>query len=267
MNFFLHLIRRYYHFDKDLHDDQENEPMIAPTEQTSDENVPINNLRKQSQSTDESPCCSTDSSRSQSSELEMFDAKPLPKCDVDDVKSKTQDRKVGKVFLDELITEIKPIIITNPAAVFKKPFKLKKRAESLKTDPLPGDHSIVKSAALKQSVNKNVMIRNVRSPRLLCTPFQMGKKKPMMDEKNLDFSAEFTQKLGIDKSMTEKSNMFLYIDLHGHASKKGIFMYGNHLTNASEAVECMLLPRLMSMNCSHFHFDACVFSERNMYLK
>lgn len=256
---------RYYHFDKDLHDDQENEPVVAPT---SNENLPINHLRQQS--TDESPCCSTDSSRSQSSELEIFESKPLselPKCDRDVVKVKPamQDRKAGKVFLDELITEIKPIVITNPS-VFKKPFKLKKRNESVKTDPLPGDHSTVKSTALKQSVNKNVMIRNVRSPRLLGTPFQMAKKKPIMEEKSLDFSAEFTQKLG-EKSMTEKSNMFLYIDLHGHASKKGIFMYGNHLTNTSEAVECMLLPKLMSMNCSHFHFDACVFSERNMYLK
>lgn len=173
------------------------------------------------------------------------------------------DRKAGKVFLDELITEIKPIIITNPT-VFKKPFKLKKRNESQKIEQLPVD-SAVKSTALKQSVNKNVMVRNVRSPRL-CPPFQTAKKKPIIEEKNLDFSAEFTQKFG-EKSMTEKSNMFLYIDLHGHASKKGIFMYGNHLTNTSEAVECMLLPKLMSMNCSHFHFDACVFSERNMYLK
>lgn len=204
----------------------------------------------------------------------MFDVKPLAvlsKCDVDvdgKHKAQLQERKVGKVFRDELITEIKPIIITNPAAVFKKPFKLKKRAESLKVDALLGDHTTVKSTALKQSaISKNVMIRNVRSPRSLCAPFQMGKKKPMMEEKNLDFSAEFTQKLGTEQSMTDKSNMFLYIDLHGHASKKGIFMYGNHLTNASEAVECMLLPRLMSMNCSHFHFDACVFSERNMYLK
>lgn len=65
----------------------------------------------------------------------------------------------------------------------------------------------------------------------------------------------------------EQSNMFLYIDLHGHASKKGIFMYGNYLPKVAEAVECMLLPRLMSLNCHHFHFDACVFSERNMYHK
>lgn len=65
----------------------------------------------------------------------------------------------------------------------------------------------------------------------------------------------------------ENSNLFLYLDLHGHASKKGVFMYGNHLPNTLEAVEVMLLPKLMSLNCHHFAFDACNFSERNMYLK
>lgn len=90
---------------------------------------------------------------------------------------------------------------------------------------------------------------------------------------NINISAEFLEKHGAADSKVDvagggdKSNMFLYIDLHGHASKKGIFMYGNHLSNTAEAVECMLLPRLMSMNCQHFHFDACVFSERNMYHK
>ena len=29
----------------------------------------------------------------------------------------------------------------------------------------------------------------------------------------------------------------------------------------------MLLPKLMSINCAHFDFPACVFTERNMYLK
>lgn len=65
----------------------------------------------------------------------------------------------------------------------------------------------------------------------------------------------------------ENSNLFLYLDLHGHASKKGVFMYGNHLPNLLEAVEVMLLPKLMSLNSHHFAFDACNFSERNMYLK
>ncbi|XP_055528616.1 uncharacterized protein LOC129720831 isoform X2 [Wyeomyia smithii] len=83
---------------------------------------------------------------------------------------------------------------------------------------------------------------------------------------SLDYLAQLDEK--IDKSLyEEKSNMFLYIDLHGHASKKGVFMYGNHLPSTIEAVECMLLPRLMSINSQHFHYDACNFSERNMYYK
>lgn len=84
---------------------------------------------------------------------------------------------------------------------------------------------------------------------------------------NINISSDFLSKnvSNDNRSMDDQSNMFLYIDLHGHASKKGIFMYGNHLPNVAEAIECMLLPRLMSINSQHFHFDGCVFSERNMY--
>ncbi|XP_059056677.1 cytosolic carboxypeptidase-like protein 5 [Achroia grisella] len=64
-----------------------------------------------------------------------------------------------------------------------------------------------------------------------------------------------------------ESGLFLYIDLHGHASKKGIFMYGNHFEDLDTSVECMLLPRIMSLNNLHFHFSSCNFTERNMYLK
>jgi hypothetical protein len=86
----------------------------------------------------------------------------------------------------------------------------------------------------------------------------------------LQISMEYrmqTDENGEKTVLEENSNLFLYLDLHGHASKKGVFMYGNHLPNTLEAVEVMLLPRLMSMNCHHFHFDACNFSEKNMYLK
>ncbi|XP_052740659.1 cytosolic carboxypeptidase-like protein 5 isoform X2 [Bicyclus anynana] len=64
-----------------------------------------------------------------------------------------------------------------------------------------------------------------------------------------------------------ESGLYLYIDLHGHASKKGIFMYGNHFEELESCVECMLLPRIMSLNNLHFHFSSCNFTERNMYLK
>lgn len=64
-----------------------------------------------------------------------------------------------------------------------------------------------------------------------------------------------------------QSGLFLYMDMHGHASKKGIFMYGNHFQDLEENVECMLLPKIMSLNNHNFHFTACNFTERNMYLK
>ncbi|RZC42480.1 cytosolic carboxypeptidase-like protein 5, partial [Asbolus verrucosus] len=65
---------------------------------------------------------------------------------------------------------------------------------------------------------------------------------------------------------SNESGLFLYVDLHGHASKKGIFMYGNHFQDLDRNVECMLLPKLMSINNHNFHFTACNFTERNMYL-
>lgn len=64
-----------------------------------------------------------------------------------------------------------------------------------------------------------------------------------------------------------ESGLFLYIDMHGHASKKGIFMYGNHFDKIEDSVECMLLPKIMSVNSQNFHFTACNFTEKNMYLR
>ncbi|XP_051161461.1 cytosolic carboxypeptidase-like protein 5 isoform X2 [Leptopilina boulardi] len=65
---------------------------------------------------------------------------------------------------------------------------------------------------------------------------------------------------------SEDSGLFLYIDLHGHASKKGIFMYGNYFDDSDESTTCLLLPKLMSLNNPNFHFTSCNFAERNMYL-
>ncbi|XP_057338339.1 cytosolic carboxypeptidase-like protein 5 isoform X2 [Microplitis mediator] len=65
---------------------------------------------------------------------------------------------------------------------------------------------------------------------------------------------------------SEHSGLFLYVDLHGHASKKGIFMYGNYFDDPDDTIMCMLLPKLMSINNSNFHFTSCNFTEKNMYL-
>ncbi|KAB0802410.1 hypothetical protein PPYR_04596 [Photinus pyralis] len=66
---------------------------------------------------------------------------------------------------------------------------------------------------------------------------------------------------------SNESGLFMYLDMHGHASKKGIFMYGNHFEDFERNIDCMLLPKIMSINNFNFHFTACNFTERNMYLK
>ena len=58
----------------------------------------------------------------------------------------------------------------------------------------------------------------------------------------------------------------MYIDLHGHASKKGCFIFGNNLKGDQQALN-MLFPRLISLNSLNFDFQECSFSEKLMTLK
>ncbi|GAB0098302.1 cytosolic carboxypeptidase-like protein 5 [Sergentomyia squamirostris] len=112
-------------------------------------------------------------------------------------------------------------------------------------------------------------ITNQNKPTMLAKKIGLGGTGARKDLTSRQVSKDLisTTDTSSEEEKMDSTNIFLYIDLHGHASKKGVFMYGNHMSNSSEAIECMLLPRIMSMNCHHFHFDACNFSERNMYHK
>ena len=54
--------------------------------------------------------------------------------------------------------------------------------------------------------------------------------------------------------------MLIFFNIHN-------FRYGNHFTEMEHQVGCMLLPKLMAINSAHFDFPACVFTEKNMYMK
>ena len=64
---------------------------------------------------------------------------------------------------------------------------------------------------------------------------------------------------------TKQSGVGFYVDLHAHATKRGVFMYGNYFNNVVEQAENMLFPKLISLNSPHLDFEHCVFSEKNMY--
>ena len=53
----------------------------------------------------------------------------------------------------------------------------------------------------------------------------------------------------------------MYIDLHGHATKRGCFVFGNSMGNPKAAVEQILFPKLMSLNCVNFDIRECGFND------
>jgi hypothetical protein len=55
-----------------------------------------------------------------------------------------------------------------------------------------------------------------------------------------------------------------YLDLHGHGSRKGNFMYGNALPTFVEQAESASFCRLIALNCPNFEYESCNFSKKHM---
>jgi hypothetical protein len=70
-----------------------------------------------------------------------------------------------------------------------------------------------------------------------------------------------TKQIVVDLSQTNR--LFLYVDLHAHATKRGTFVYGNNL-DYRQQVEYRLFPKLLSLNSRIFDYEACNFSDKNV---
>ena len=66
--------------------------------------------------------------------------------------------------------------------------------------------------------------------------------------------------------VAETQRLYFYVDLHGHAAKRGIFLYGNYL-DFPKQVEAFSFAKLMAVNCANFDFEGSNFTERNMKAK
>ena len=118
-------------------------------------------------------------------------------------------------------------------------------------------------------------------PRLPETFFQPASLKELSDESGVALSVAIDEDITsasdmMNQSRTDvgptfptedgESGLFMYIDIHGHASKRGIFMYGNHFANPETKMSSLLFPKLMSINCANFDFPACNFTEESQII-
>ncbi|GMH79211.1 hypothetical protein TL16_g08069 [Triparma laevis f. inornata] len=63
---------------------------------------------------------------------------------------------------------------------------------------------------------------------------------------------------------SQKLHLQLYLDLHAHASKRGCFIYGNHLASCEKQLANQLYVKCISMNSPWFEYKGCDFSRKGM---
>ena len=103
------------------------------------------------------------------------------------------------------------------------------------------------------------------SPRLTLDALQDGMIKSALISHSLKSMRECEEDPRGSVKSGRQSGVELYVDLHAHATKRGVFMYGNYFSDVTMAAENMLFPKLLSLNSPHLDFEHCVFSEKNMY--
>lgn len=132
-------------------------------------------------------------------------------------------------------------------------------------DLLTDKESQVGKALLKQFVFKIVPLLNPDG--VARWYYRLDTKSQNLNRYYTDPKIEAQPTIFAVKKAIEQQNelgkLKVYIDLHAHASKRGWFMFGNHLYG-QEQVENLLLPKLISLNSINFDFQAWGFNEGMM---
>jgi len=66
------------------------------------------------------------------------------------------------------------------------------------------------------------------------------------------------------RAAAKRNGLALFLDLHAHATKRGVFIYGNALDDEAAHVENQLYALLLSVHSTHFDYNACNFSKAHM---
>ena len=63
------------------------------------------------------------------------------------------------------------------------------------------------------------------------------------------------------------TSLFLYLDMHAHASKRGCFLFGNYVEDIEQQIENVAYSTLVSINTPYLDIGGCDFSKKNMAAK
>jgi len=74
-------------------------------------------------------------------------------------------------------------------------------------------------------------------------------------------------KIAITQYAQQYKNLEVYMDFHAHASKKGVFLFGNALPDNGLQADNITFAKLVAMNCLNFDMNECNFSEKIMAIK
>lgn len=191
----------------------------------------------------------------------------------------------AQVLRDNYVIKMIPML--NPDGVYRGHYRTDQRGVNLNRLYLQPDFNLHPSIYASRSLllfyhhfyraivneNKHKVVNGDSKQNGNGNLFTVGDGSDVDSEKNLSNDKEVVDKLSLYyqgehcKVPPRESGIAFYVDLHGHASKRGCFIYGNHLENEDDQVNNLLLPKLIALNSAHFDFNGCNFTERNMYLK